>query len=347
MISCRQGLTLLFGRGAGLRQLSRTMSSAIHNKQHLVIALGGNALLKRGDPLTVENQRKNIADGVSSLLPILKENTVTIVHGNGPQVGLLALQGAAFQKESGVVPMRLDVLDAETEGMIGYLIEQEVDAQIGRGRGMVTVLSQIIVDQADPAFHNPTKFIGPVYTEEEAKKVDGVVKRDGDYFRKVVPSPLPIRLIDQQMAALRLLTDNDCIVVCAGGGGIPVIENNKSGRLEGVEAVIDKDHAAAMLGINLNANGLMILTDVNAVATDYNTPEIKWIKSVSPEQLETMMKYFPPGSMGPKVEAAINFVKKSKGWCTIGSLKEADKMISKKAGTLITNEYGPNHVKYF
>lgn len=242
--------------------------------------------------------------------------------------------------------MELDVLDAETEGMIGYMIEQEIQKYIGKDRGMVTVLSQILVDPNDPAFQHPTKFIGPVYTKEDAEKLGLPVKQDGAHYRRVVASPLPIKLIDQQMNALRTLTDHDSVVICAGGGGIPVMQD-ESGDLHGVEAVIDKDRAATMIGCNLHADGLLILTDVEAVATDFGKPGQKWIKSVAPERLHTLMSHFPAGSMGPKVESALEFVHLTGGWSAIGSLKEADKVISGEAGTIVRNHADPDHIEYY
>lgn len=328
--------------------IKRTMSSSA-DKQHIIVALGGNALLKRGEPMTAGIQRKNIADCVSSMVSLLKNNKITLVHGNGPQVGLLALQNAEYQKATGAEPMELDVLDAETEGMIGYLIEQEICAQIGRDRGVVTVLSQIIVDGHDPAFQNPTKFIGPIYTEEEAAVLPTgkVLKKDGDYWRQVVASPLPVRLVDQQMHAVRLLTDNDCIVICAGGGGIPVVEDVETNRLRGVEAVIDKDRAAAMLAKILDASGLLILTDVKGAAVGFRTSNQKWIKSASPEKLQELMYEFPAGSMGPKVESAVEFVQQTGGWGRIGSLNEVEKVMSNETGTLITTAHGKDHLRFY
>lgn len=287
------------------KHISVTATATPVKKPHIVVALGGNAILKRGEPMTTENQKKNIKTSISSMHSLIKNNRITLVHGNGPQVGLLSLQNAEYQKWSGVQAMKLDVLDAETEGMIGYLVQQEICNQIGRDRGVISVLSQIVVDDKDPAFQNPTKFVGPVYTEEEAKKesISKTLKKDGSYWRQVVASPLPIRLIDQEMKALRLLTESDCLVICAGGGGIPVFDNMETDSFQGVEAVIDKDRSAAMLARDLNADGLLILTDVPGVATDFSSPNAKWIKSVSPEMLLKMMFEFPDGSMGPKVES--------------------------------------------
>jgi carbamate kinase len=256
-------------------------SNANTDKQHIVVALGGNALLKRGQDMTMENQQDNISSCMASLKDIVRDYNITLVHGNGPQVGLLVLESASYEKESGLKPMHLDVLDAETEGMIGYLIEQEMQTYVGPERGIATLLSQIVVDKNDPAFQNPTKFIGPIYTEEEAAKLGLPVKRDGGHWRRVVPSPLPVRMAENQMKAVRLLTDNRCIVICAGGGGIPVVQDELTGKLKGIEAVIDKDRAACMMGVSLKANGLLILTDVPGVAKAYNTGQERWIK-VSP-----------------------------------------------------------------
>jgi carbamate kinase len=303
----------------------------------------------------MEYQQANIADAIQNLRNVLQENTICFVHGNGPQVGLLVLEDAAYHDNRPF--MTLDVLDAETEGMIGYLLEQEVDNMVDKGT--VTLLSQIVVDPNDPAFDRPTKFIGPLYTDEQAETLlklepqsDGVYwkskggeyyRRDGGSLRRVVPSPLPQKMME--LDAVRLLTDNGFIVICAGGGGIPVLLDT-NGKLKGVEAVIDKDRAATMLGIDIGAEGLMILTDVPGVAIDYKTPQEKWIKSVSPERLQDLMNHFPDGSMGPKVSSAIEFAK-SGGWCTIGSLKEADEMMNRKAGTLVTCEHGKEHLEYY
>jgi len=319
------------------KALSSASTPAIDG-QHVVVALGGNALLKRKQPMTVENQRLNIREGMESLKSILQnQKNVTMVHGNGPQVGLLVLEGAAYEKESGLEQMQLDVLDAETEGMIGYLLEQEMQAHISPERGMVTVLSQILVDPTDAAFQNPTKFIGPVLTKEEAEKLTVPYKQDGEHYRRVVPSPLPVKMLDNQLKAIKLLTKEGCIVVCAGGGGIPCVEDPQTGHWKGIEAVIDKDRAACMLGLDLNADGLLILTDVSAVALDFQSDHPRWIKSVSPNMLRSLSTHFPDGSMGPKIESVIDFVEKSggRGWAAIGSLKEADKIMTGEAGTII------------
>jgi len=203
------------------------------------------------------------------------------------------------------------------------------------GRGMATVLSQIEVDRNDPAFANPTKFIGPVYTQEQAEQLQFPVKPDGNHFRRVVPSPRPVRMLPHEQRAIELLTQHNCVVVCAGGGGIPVQLDEPTGVYQGVEAVIDKDRAACMVGISLQAHGLLILTDVVAVATDFGTDQQRWIKRVSPKLLENLLEHFPDGSMGPKVQAAMEFVQETGGWAAIGSLKEADDIVAGRAGTRI------------
>lgn len=307
-------------------------------EQHIVVALGGNALLKRGEAMTMVNQRKNIADGVASLARLLQNNRVTLLHGNGPQVGLLLLESTAYEKETGLESIPLDVLDAQTEGMIGYMIEQEIQKYLSPTRGLVTVLSQIVCNPNDPAFTNPTKFVGPVYSKEEAEKLSYPVKADGEYFRRVVPSPLPVKLTDNHQVALQRLTADNCIVICAGGGGIPVIQDPTTGHMQGIEAVIDKDRAAAMVGKTLGANGLLILTDVSGVATSFGSGEERWIRRASPQALTRLLAehHFPAGSMGPKVESAIDFVQGTPhGWAAIGSLAETDRILAGLAGTTI------------
>ena len=328
---------------------SRYLSGpSIEGNQHLVVALGGNALLKRKENMTIENQRHNIREGMQSLKDIFKNNAVTLVHGNGPQVGLLVLEGAAYEKEKGLPQMQLDVLDAETEGMIGYLLEQEIQPYLPPDRGMATVLSQILVDPKDPAFQNPTKFIGPVLCKEEAAKLTVPYRQDGEYYRRVVPSPLPVKMLDNQLKAVKLLAEKGCLVICAGGGGIPCVQDEKTGKIQGIEAVIDKDRAACMMGLDLKADGLMILTDVQGVALDFSSDNPRWIKAISPGILRSLGQQFPDGSMGPKVESVVEFVEQNpSGWAAIGSLKEADKIMAGKAGTLIQNRGGEDFIEMY
>ncbi|GKZ00845.1 hypothetical protein MPSEU_001036200 [Mayamaea pseudoterrestris] len=349
-------LSNLLDKRYAIRRTARSVVVALQSrlvsassKPHIVVALGGNALLKRNEQMTMDNQRRNIEEGMKSFKGLLDEHTVTIVHGNGPQVGLLFLETTSYKKETGLEAIKLDVLDAETEGMIGYLLEQAMQKYISPTRGMATVLSQIIVDPSDPAFDNPSKFVGPVFSKEEADKLDGTFKQDGDSYRRVVPSPPPIRMLPSQLQAVKCLTKQDCVVICAGGGGIPVVQE-KDGTIRGVEAVIDKDRAACMMALDLDATGLLILTDVSAVAIDYKTKDERWIKSVSPEKLLSLMSHFPSGSMGPKVDAVCEFAAKSGGgggYGAIGSLNDADKILRRDAGTHVRNDLGEDHIEFY
>lgn len=354
-IAPHRGALSIAGRMVGTHAARYLSSSAASNKSkpHLIVALGGNALLRRGQDMTMANQRTNIAEGIKSLEPVLRNNKESIVHGNGPQSGLLMLESAAYEKETGTEQIPLDVIDAETEGMIGYLIEEAMP-DLGGDRGIVTVLSQIEVDLTDPAFQDPTKFVGPVYTKEEAEKLPFQIKPDGKYFRRVVPSPMPVRMMPNEMKAIQLLTANDNIVICAGGGGIPVVKDPETGRYKGVEAVIDKDRAACMLGKQLKADGLLILTDVPGIATDYNTNEEKWISRISSRRLKGMVNDFPNGSMRPKVQSCIDFVEsstsaeegKEAAWAAVGSLQDAAAIVEGKAGTRIEANIG-DEIEYY
>lgn len=298
----------------------------------LVIALGGNALLKRGEPLEAEIQRQNVQTAATAIAKIAEDHTVIVTHGNGPQVGLLALQGEAYKR---VEPYPLDVLDAQTEGMIGYLLEQELQNHLP-GRPVVTLLTQIAVDPHDPGFLHPQKPIGPLYNETEARKLakerGWAIAPDGNGYRRVVASPEPLKIIE--LAAIRLLVDAGAIVVCAGGGGIPVIIT-PAGVIHGVEAVIDKDFAAALLGWELEANGLLLLTDVDAVYSDWGLPTARPLRVMTPQKLRSYK--FAAGSMGPKVEAACRFVKMTGGFAGIGKLEEGVEILAGQKGTLIRN----------
>ncbi len=249
----------------------------------IVIALGGNALLRRGEPLTAENQRRNVKIAASALAPIAREHDLVISHGNGPQVGLLALQNAAFT--SGEL-FPLDILDAQTEGMIGYLIEQELGNLLPAAHSCATLLTQVEVDPADLAFQHPTKPIGPVYTKEEAqtlvRKRGWTIAPDGPHYRRVVPSPRPIRIFEQRV--IELLLNHGVIVICAGGGGIPTVFQ-EDGSLIGVEAVIDKDLASSLLARELKADAFLLLTDVDAVYNDWDTSQARAIHRMTPDQL--------------------------------------------------------------
>ena len=295
----------------------------------VVLALGGNALLQRGQPMTEQQQRANVKKAAQALADVAREHTIVITHGNGPQVGLLALQSAAYTE---VEPYPLDALGAQTEGMIGYLIEQELGNLMPYEQHIATVLTMIEVDPDDPAFQKPSKPIGPVYTREQADRLakdkGWAMAPDNDKFRRVVPSPLPKHIFE--IDAIQLLVKNGVIVICAGGGGIPTVY--RPGRiLEGVEAVIDKDRAGALLAQELGADAYLMLTDVNAVYTNWGKPDARAIRRASPDAMEAYT--FAAGSMGPKVEAACDFVRKTGGIAGIGSLEEALPMLQGTAGT--------------
>ena len=300
----------------------------------IVIALGGNALLRRGEPLSAENQRQNVKLACEQIAKIYPNNELVITHGNGPQVGLLALQGMAY-KEVSAYP--LDVLGAESVGMIGYMIQQELGNLVPFEVPFATLLSQVEVDPHDPAFQNPTKPIGPVYTKEEAEKLaiekGWSIAQDGDKYRRVVPSPLPKRIFE--IRPVKWLLEKGSIVICAGGGGIPTYYDEQ-GNLQGVEAVIDKDLCSALLAENLDADLFIIATDVSAAFIDWGKPNQKAIASVHPDVIGQMA--FANGSMGPKVQAAVNFVKQTNKDAVIGSLSDIVDIIKGKAGTKITTK---------
>jgi carbamate kinase len=298
----------------------------------VVVALGGNALLRRGEPMTAAVQRTNVALAALALADLARDHQIIVAHGNGPQVGLLALQGAAYDPAK---PWPLDVLGAETEGMIGYLIEQELMNALPAGSTCATLLSRVEVDPEDPAFKAPSKPIGPVYSADEAAKIARehgwtmVTEASGD-LRRVVPSPLPLRIIG--LDAVKVLSDAGHTVICAGGGGIPVMRN-ADGEMEGVEAVIDKDRTSALLATDLNADALLLLTDVVAVFKDFGGPDESPIGQTTPEALDKLD--FAPGSMGPKVAAAADFVRGSGKFAGIGQLSDARAILEGRAGTRI------------
>jgi carbamate kinase len=305
----------------------------------VVVALGGNALLKRGESLTAENQRANARVACRALAPVALEHELVISHGNGPQVGLLALQGSAYTE---VEPYPLDLLGAQTEGMIGYLIQQELGNELPLEKRLASLLTLIEVDPKDPAFEDPTKPIGPIYEQDEsdrlAREKGWVFKPDGDSFRRVVPSPLPKRIFGVE--PVEWLLEHDAVVICAGGGGIPVMYTDEpvpAGRqLVGVEAVIDKDLASALLAKDLRADALAIVTDVDAVYADWGTPEQRAIRRATPEALAGTE--FAAGSMGPKVRAACSFVEETGGLAAIGSIEDTPALLRGEAGTIVTRD---------
>jgi carbamate kinase len=300
----------------------------------VVVALGGNALLKRGEPMTAEVQRRNVQCAAQALAPLARQHQLVISHGNGPQVGLLALQTAAYT-DSGTYP--LDMLDAQTEGLIGYLIEQELRNLLPVDTPVATMLTIVQVDPHDPAFQHPTKFIGPIYDEPEAKRLAAVhgwvVKPDGNAWRRVVPSPLPQRLLD--IRPILWLLEKGTIVICTGGGGIPTLyQPHGVPPLVGVEAVIDKDLASALLAQELAATLFVMATDVDGVYLNWQTPQAHLLSRTTPSELERYA--FPAGSMGPKVMAACGFVRQTGQRAVIGALSDLEKMVAGQAGTQVT-----------
>lgn len=296
----------------------------------IVVALGGNALLRRGEPMNMENQRRNARQAATVIAELVSAGHCPIVtHGNGPQVGLLALQSA---KQVGA-EFPLDVLDAESAGMIGYLLQQELRNALP-GKLVATVLTQVRVDAADPAFLHPTKPIGPLYEEGEAHRISRAcnwqMAQDNDKWRRVVPSPRPLEILEHEV--ISLLVDQKVIVICVGGGGIPVTQT-KSGALAGIEAVVDKDLASSLLARQLNADLLLMLTDVDAVYLDYGTARARRLRAVAADDIR--QEDFAPGSMGPKVAAAAEFARFSRKTAIIGCLEEAVDLVDGKAGTRI------------
>jgi carbamate kinase len=297
----------------------------------IVIALGGNALLRRGEPMDAATQRRNVAGAADAIAGLADRFRIVVTHGNGPQVGLLALQAESY---TGASPYPLDVLGAESEGMIGYLIEQALGNRLG-DRPVATLLTQIAVAADDPGFSSPSKPIGPIYDEAEARRLAAergwTVAADGASFRRVVPSPEPQQVIE--LATIRLLLDAGVIVICAGGGGIPVVAD-EAGRLHGVEAVIDKDLSAELLARSLGADMLAMLTDVDAVVADWGTPHARPIGHARPAELRGMR--FARGSMGPKVDAACRFVEATGGTAAIGSLAQLPDLVDGRVGTTVS-----------
>ncbi len=295
----------------------------------VVVALGGNALLQRGQPLTAENQRRNVAIAAEALAPLAHDYQLVVSHGNGPQVGLLSLQSAAYEE---VEEYPLDILGAQTEGMIGYIIEQELGNLLPMEEPLATILTMVEVDPEDPAFDNPTKPIGPVYSEQEAKTLaeqrGWSIARDGKHWRRVVASPEPQRIFE--MRPIHWLLENGATVICAGGGGIPTVYK-PDGTLEGVEVVIDKDRASALLAFELDAGLLILATDTDGVYLDWGAEDARRIERTTPEQME--QHEFEEGSMGPKVEAACDFVRRSGGRAVIGALSDMQGMVAGTAGT--------------
>jgi carbamate kinase len=297
----------------------------------VLVALGGNALLKRGEPMTADVQRQNIRIAAHALAPVAGEHQLVLSHGNGPQVGLLALQAAAF---TDVEPYPLDVLGAETEGMVGYLIEQELRNVLPTEMSFATILTMVEVDRRDPAFADPTKFVGPIYGAADASALAAekgwAFKPDGEHVRRVVPSPAPLRIIE--IEPIRWLLERGVVVICAGGGGIPTTwAEGEERTLEGVEAVIDKDLASELLAREVDADLFVMATDVDGVYEGWGTPEQHRLDRVTPAELRS--RHFAAGSMGPKVDAAARFVEATGRRAAIGSLADIEQIVAGHAGT--------------
>jgi carbamate kinase len=298
----------------------------------VVVALGGNALLRRGETMSAAVQRTNVRGAAAAIAALISEgHKVVVTHGNGPQVGLLALQSAAGPPDS---RFPLDVLGAESEGMIGYLIEQELGNFLPEGAMVATLLTQTLVDPWDPAFQRPEKPIGPVYDEAQAKQFERekgwTLARDGKGWRRVVASPEPLEILETRV--ISLLVEQNVTVICGGGGGIPVVER-ETGDFVGIEAVIDKDRVSALLARQLRADMLLLLTDVDGVYVDFGKDTARRLGRVSAGELAAYD--FAAGSMGPKVDAATSFVLMTGRPAAIGRLEDAAAILAGRAGTIV------------
>jgi carbamate kinase len=299
----------------------------------ILVALGGNALLRRDQTADATNQSRNVEEAAAGLAELAADHDLIVTHGNGPQVGLLALQSESYRS---VHPYPLDVLGAESEGMIGHLLEMALRNQLPE-REVATLLTETIVDPEDPAFGTPTKPIGPVYSSSEATRLQvergWTLGRDGAAYRRLVPSPEPRAI--SELRALRLLVEAGILVICAGGGGVPVTVG-ADGRLRGVEGVVDKDLTASLLARRLDADLLLMLTDVDAVYLGWGTAEEHPLRESQADQMRAIG--FAAGSMGPKVEAACRFAEATGKVAAIGALGDAPKIVAGEAGTRVTYE---------
>jgi carbamate kinase len=306
----------------------------------IVIALGGNALLRRGEPMTTEAQRRNIRIAAGAIAPLAAGHSVVVAHGNGPQVGLLALQAEAYE---GAEPYPLDMLDAGTQGMIGYLIQEELRNLLPPEQQVATMLTMIMVDPDDPAFAHPTKFVGPVYTKDDADNLAAAqrwtFRQDGAAWRRVVPSPKPWQILE--IEPITWLLDRGAVVICAGGGGIPTVRSSAEPRaLTGVEAVIDKDSASELLAEDVAADLFLMATDVDGVYLNWGTQQQRRLDRVTAEELAG--HEFAAGSMGPKVEAAARFAANTGRRSAIGSLADIAGIVAGTAGTSVVAQKAPD-----
>jgi carbamate kinase len=311
-------------------------------KKLAVVAIGGNAVNRPGEKPTAENMLSAIEEAMGYLVDMLDKYDIVITHGNGPQVGNILIQ-QEMAKEV-IPPFPIDVNDAQTQGSLGYMIVQALRnrlAERGLNREVAALITQIVVDKNDEAFKKPSKPVGPFYTEEEARKLmmekGWIMKEDaGRGWRRVVPSPKPLDIVEKEI--IQMLLKNDVIVVAAGGGGIPVVREN--GKLKGIEAVIDKDRASALLAIEINADELIILTGVEKVALNYGKPNQTFVDTLIVDDAMKYLKegHFPAGSMGPKIEAAIDFVSATNKTCLITDMRKLKEALSGKTGTRIVRE---------
>jgi carbamate kinase len=306
----------------------------------IVIALGGNALLRRGEPMTTEAQRQNIRIAAGAIAPLAARHSVVVAHGNGPQVGLLSIQAEAYKDAE---PYPLDVLDAGTQGMIGYLIQEELRNLLPPEKQVATVLTMIMVDPDDPAFAHPTKFVGPIYAKDDADKLAAAegwtFRQDGAAWRRVVPSPKPRQILE--IEPITWLLEREAVVICAGGGGIPTVRSPAEPRaLTGVEAVIDKDSASELLAEDVAADLFLMATDVDGVYLDWGTQQQRRLDRVTAEELAG--QEFAAGSMGPKVEAAARFAANTGRRSAIGSLADIAGIVAGTAGTSVVAQKAPD-----
>ncbi|MEO5875104.1 MAG: carbamate kinase [Streptosporangiaceae bacterium] len=299
----------------------------------IVAALGGNALLRRGETPDAGVQLSHVIEAVEALAPLADEHELVITHGNGPQVGMLAVESAADPALS--VPYPMDVLGAQTQGMIGYWLTREL-RNARPGRRIVALITETLVRADDPAFGNPTKFVGRLYTVEEARHLTATrawaMREDGAAWRRVVPSPEPQDILE--LPAITLLLASGWIVIAAGGGGVPVTSNGRTAQSHGADAVVDKDLTAALLAERLNADALLLLTDVPGVIVGFGTPQARPLGPTTPAQLRSL--HLAEGSMGPKADAACRFVEhRPDALAAIGTLTDAAALLTGHTGTVI------------
>jgi carbamate kinase len=311
----------------------------------LVVALGGNAIQRAGQKGTAEEQVENVASAMASVAELADRGyRVVLTHGNGPQVGTILVQQAAAQEATGIPPMPMDIAGAMSQGQLGYMMQRCLQNELrkrGRPWPVATVVTQTVVDPADPAFGNPTKPIGPFYSAEQAEEMRGrglhVVEDSGRGYRRVVPSPQPAAIAE--IYAIRTLVNSGTLVICSGGGGIPVVRD-ENGMLKGVEAVIDKDMSASLLAQRLDADRLLILTDVERVSINFRKPDQRELSRVTVAEAKRYIEegHFAAGSMGPKVRAAVGFVEGGGKQAIITDLHRALSALEGQTGTSFTLE---------